>query len=483
MGQLRFWVNGREVVEEEAPPTTTLLNYLRGPMGLTGTKEGCAEGDCGACTVAVLDTAAGRWRAVNSCLVLLPMVHGRRLLTVEGLSTKGAAHPVQDAMVRNLGSQCGYCTPGIVMSLFEACYRRDMAEPWQLDDQLCGNLCRCTGYRPIRAAAEEVAGSLPEDAFRAALDETAAPDAPLHYASGGATAALPTSLSGVFDALEAHPDARIVCGGTDLSLHVTKRRGPLPAWVSVERVPELQGIVRGPDGWDVGAGVPLSDLESAADEAGFDVVARMLRFFGARQIKHRATLGGNLCNASPIGDMAPVVMCLEGEVALASRGGTRWVRLEDFFTGYRQTVLAPGEVLSRVRMPLPGPNTHVRAYKVSKRRELDISVVSAGLRVDVQGGVVTRAVLAYGGMAAVTARASRAEAALTGQPWTAATVAEACDAIRVDFAPISDHRGSAWYRAKVAANLLRGFFVECQQGSGSRLPQRPSGTVLGGGAP
>ena len=478
---IQFHLNDELVEEREAAPTQTLLWWLRRERGATGTKEGCAEGDCGACTVAIVDDdPSGRptFRAVNSCLVLLPTLHGKRAYTVEGLARDGEPHRVQRALTEALGSQCGYCTPGFVMSMFEACYREDLDAAWKLDDQLCGNLCRCTGYRPIRDALAEVAGARPDDAFRQILDASEVVPQAIDYQVGEQRFVRPGSFDGLFDVLEAHADHRFVSGGTDLGLDVTKKRTRFPCLVSPDAIPGMRTIERVDGGWSIGAAVRLSDLEAVIEE-GLPPLARMLRFFGSRQIKNRATLGGNICNASPIGDTPPVLLALGATVIARSREGSRSIPIDDFFVGYRQTALLPGEVVARIEVPeIPG-DARAGAYKVSRRRELDISAVAAGLlvRLDAEG-VVTEARFGYGGMAATPARAAGAEAAVIGQPWEEATVRAAMDALAEDFTPLDDHRGSAWYRATVARNLLLGFFEETREAPMRALPDRPVATVL-----
>ncbi len=480
MERLHFFLNDQPVEETGLSPTTTLLRYLRERAHLTGTKEGCAEGDCGACSVAVLEhdgQGVPALRAVNACLVLLPMVQGKRVYTVEALKDGGRYHPVQEVLARELGSQCGYCTPGVAMAMLEACHRRDLDEPWKLDAQMCGNLCRCTGYRPIRDAARQVAGARPEDRFARALTETQPGPMDLRYQAGAQRFFTPGSLEELWDVLDAHPDARFVVGGTDLSLEVTKRYAEPPLLVSLEGLAELRVLEPRGAGHRMGATVRLTDLEDYA-RAASPPLERMLRYFGSRQIKNRATVGGNLCTASPIGDLAPVLLALEAEVVLRSRGGERRVSLDDFFLGYRRTALGRGEVMAYVDVPAQPEGSRALAYKVSKRRELDISGVSSGFRVVVDGaGRVAEARLAYGGMAATPARARRTEAALVGQPWSEASVEAALARLDEDFQPLSDHRGSAWYRAQVAKNLLRGFFHETLSTPMPRLVDGHSATV------
>lgn len=507
-----LYLNDQRVSLADVDPNTTLLRYLRDLQGLTGTKEGCAEGDCGACTVVVYEPVSPSldqptYRALNACLLLAHAMHSRHVYTVEGLVSRRAesvhghgvglgrehahpSHPVQDALVERLGSQCGYCTPGVIMSLVEACYREDLSEPWQIDDQLCGNLCRCTGYRPIQETAEAVAGLRPPGAL---LDRLTEPEREedqearrrsLSFERSGQQIACPRDLDALWDAWSADPSAELVAGGTDLMLRVTKRFEELPALISIDLVRELRELEETPDGaWRIGASVPLSDLERHAASRR-PMLERMLRFFGARQIKNRGTLGGNLCTASPIGDLAPTLLALNARLVLASASGERVVSIDEFFTGYRQTCLRPQELLRAVEIPRTRAELsyHERAYKVSKRQELDISSISAafsiGLSEDEQGETRVEEVrLAYGGMAATPARARHAEDVLRGQAWSLARVEEAAQALAQDFQPISDHRASAWYRAEVAANLLRGFWLELQSATPERLAYRPTATL------
>lgn len=518
-GPIQFWLNDRAVTVSSLSPNTTLLQFLRHHAHLAGTKEGCAEGDCGACTVIMRDHNAADqrpcFRAINACILLLPMVHGRHIYTVEGIQSQNhdTLHIAQQAMVEHLGSQCGYCTPGVVMAMFEACYRHDLDEAWKLDDQMCGNLCRCTGYRPIRAALHAVAGKRPDDRFRAQLSatETEAPSSATHTTvytpQHGAPPqpehrfVTPTSLDALLDYLHAHPDALPICGGTDLALTITKHDGVLPHLVSVERIPELRAVASSPTQLTLGAALPLTDVE-AISRTHAPMVERMLRFFGARQIKHRATLGGNVCNASPIGDLAPVLLALKATCVLASRQrGVRTVPIDDFFLGYRKTALQPGEILMQVIIPALPHDARGGVYKVSRRRELDISGVAAACVVrletqqpsshsaDLNGShprtsdphpvpTVIEARFAFGGMAATPIRARQTEAAVLHQPWNEHTVHHAMQILATELTPIGDHRASAWYRCTVAQNLLLGFYHETLHQPFVRLPDRPTACVV-----
>ena len=460
-------VNGRAVSTAGVPPTTTLLAWLRA-HGLTGSKEGCAEGDCGACSVALVDRDAdGRatYRAFNSCIALLPMFAGREIVTVEGLAQCGSdhkqLHPVQAAMVEHYGSQCGYCTPGFVVSMFEAYYRDSCKEPWQVSDQLCGNLCRCTGYRPIRDAAVAALAQRPppaDDVFARRLTAPARPPGALNYTEGESKFFRPTSLPGLFTLLETYPAAQLVAGATEIGVELNKKFKAFPLLISTEAVPELTRLTATPEAWHIGAAVTLTNIEEALG-AEFPSVAKMLRVFAARQIRNRATLGGNLVTASPIGDCAPVLLTLEASVVLTTAKGDRTVALADFFTAYRQTVLKPGEIMREIVLPRGGPGRgqvrRVDFLKVAKRRELDISIVAGAFCVDLDAtGLVRKARIAYGGVAVMPLRARQAEAALVGKQLNDPAVAHL---LHDTFKPIDDARGSAEYRRGLVVSLWEKF--------------------------
>ena len=483
MSTVRFTLNDRPVEVSDLPGTTTLLRFLREHQGLMGTKEGCAEGDCGACTVAILEPRAGTspaWRAVDACLVFLPMVHGKQVITVEGLRDPGGAlHPAQDAAVGTRASQCGFCTPGVVMSLFEACYRDDLAgdDRAALDEQMAGNLCRCTGYGPIREAVAQVAGQHPDDRFSEALAQSLPAAMPVSLSAGQQRYLQPGSLGELYEARAAHPQAVLVAGGTDLALEVTQRHRHFPVVIGLEAIEELRSFRREPEAWQLGAGLSLTRLgELMAGE--LPALSKLLRWFGARQIRNRGTVGGNLCNASPVGDLAPLMLALDATAVAIGPSGERRIPMRDFFPGYRQTALAQDELLLRVDVPRPAPGAIVGSYKVSKRRELDISSVSAGMLVQLdEQGVVANIRLAWGGVAATPVRAQHTERRLMGQPWTEAAVRRALDHLEQDFSPISDHRGSARYRRLLARNLLLGFVLEGANPDRDLLADFPTGTV------
>lgn len=477
--QLSFTLNGEPVSVSQVSPATTLLEYLR-LSGRAATKEGCGDGDCGACTVALIGEGAdGRphYQAVNSCLIPLGAVAGRQVLTADGITqcpipkeafvkepvTADQLHPVQSAMVETGGSQCGYCTPGFIMSLFAAYY-----DGTPNDLSVEGNLCRCTGYIPIRRAAQMVADATTQDQFSEQLVSASTELLPLAYTSqnNGHSERFyrPTQLAEVFDLLQQHPDATLVAGATDLGLEMSWHRQQYSTLISLEAVAELKQIQQNEDFVEIGAAVPLSHIEATLHGV-FPSLDEMIHWFAARQVRNRATLGGNIGTASPIGDLPPVLLSLDAGLKLARAGGERTLPLENFFTGYRQTELQPGEVIVSVtiaKAPTSGTARRLaQAYKIGKRGTDDISIVAAAFVVDVGGdNQILKARLGYGGVAATPARAIAAEDFLLGKPWTMATVQALKPLLQEAFNPLTDLRGSAEYRKRLVVNLFEKFFVE-----------------------
>ncbi len=448
-----FTLNGRDHRVENVSPHTPLLEYLRS-IGLTGSKEGCNEGDCGACTV-LLDG-----RAANSCITLLPMVAGREIMTVEGVADD-ALHPVQQCMVEHYGSQCGYCTPGFIVSMLEGFHRRDCREHWRISDQLCGNLCRCTGYRPIRDAMIEALQQTGGERLGKLLRKPQSPPAPLAYETDAQRFFRPTKLDELFALMERHPEARLVAGATEIGVEINKKFQRFSVLISTEAVEELTGITRTDDEWRIGGAATLTQIEEAiADE--YPSLRKMLLVFASRQIRNRATMAGNLVTASPLGDCAPVLLSLDAKVLLQSASGQRIVPLDEFFVAYRKTAMRRGEILAAIVVPRH-PSGRCEFYKVSKRRELDISIVAAAFRVDLDAaGTVREARLAYGGVAPMPVRARKTEQALVGKPWTLQTIGQIRPILEAEFTPISDLRGSAGYRRGLIVSLFEKFFTEEQ---------------------
>jgi xanthine dehydrogenase small subunit len=460
---IRFLLGDQPRELRQVSPTLTVLEYLRGTARLTGTKEGCAEGDCGACTVVLGEaTPAGlRQRAVNACIIFVPALDGKQLLTVEHLrQADGALHPVQQAMVDGHASQCGFCTPGFVMSLY-ALHQADGApDRTEVNDALAGNLCRCTGYRPIVDAALHACAERPTNTTQTVEQLRALDTADtLSLTHGGQTYIAPRSTAELAETLRRHPDAVLLAGGTDVGLWVTKQHRDLATIVALDVVADLAGISEADGAIRIGGGANYEDALDAI-EAHYPDLGSLIRRIGSRQIRNRGTIGGNIGNASPIGDMPPALIALGATLVLRSGTQRRLVLLEDFFTGYRRTVLAPGEFIERIDIPAATADREFRCYKVAKRFDQDISAVCGAFRLERADGTVRDIRIGFGGVAATPARARNAEAALLGKSWTEASVHGAMAALDTDFAPISDMRASAAYRRTVARNLLFKFFLE-----------------------
>ena len=447
---IRFVLNGEQRSESSLAPTTVVLDYLRDHAGLTGTKEGCGEGDCGACSIVLVrrDGDAPVLEAVNSCLLVLAQLDGLEVITVEGISGKdGSLDPVQRAMVEGDGTQCGFCTPGFVMAMFTLRNSAEEITDAAIHDALAGNLCRCTGYRSIVGAARAACG---EEGSR----EVAEPPSPGEsHRHGGQVFFSPGSLGALVDLRAEHPQARMLAGGTDLGLLFCKERQTPPEIIYTRHVAELRRIDELDDVLEIGAAVTYTEALPQIERL-YPSFGNLIRRIGSRQIRNVGTIGGNIANASPIGDTPPGLIALDATLVLYSRESRRELPIEEFFVGYRETALRPGEVVRSVRIPKPRPGQDFRTYKISKRFDQDISSVVGAYRVRVAGGVITDIRIALGGMAAIPKRATAAERALTGAPWSEDSMVSAAAALADDFSPISDHRASSAYRKLVAGNLL-----------------------------
>jgi xanthine dehydrogenase small subunit len=471
---IHFVLNGEVTAVRDIDPTKPVLDFLRVDLGKTGTKEGCGEGDCGACTVVIgaLNGDRLELKAVNACLQFMPTLDGKALFTIESLrQPDGRLHPVQRALVACHGSQCGFCTPGFVMSLWALYLEHERhgsrPTPAQIRTALTGNLCRCTGYRPILEAGEKMF-DWPRVVFdREALYETLKSmrrRESLVYAYQGQRFYAPQSLAELTRLRAANPQATILAGGTDVGVRGTRQFRPLGDIIFVGQVPELKEIRDDAGVLRIGAGVSLTD-GYAALARHFPQLTAVWERFASPPIRNAGTLGGNVANGSPIGDTMPGLITLGARVVLRNSIRTRVLPLEDLYMGYMEKAMQPDEVVEAVEVPWPSPLVQFRTYKVSKRYDSDISAVCAGFAIKVESGTIVEARIAFGGMAATPKRASDTEAALAGQPWTEATLHAASAALATDFTPITDMRASAEYRMKVAQNLLTRFYLETRPGN------------------
>ncbi|MBK8666628.1 MAG: xanthine dehydrogenase small subunit [Burkholderiales bacterium] len=473
---LRFVQRGQLQACAEVPPDRTLLELLREDLHCTAVKEGCASGDCGACTVTLAERDAHgrlRYQAINSCIRLAHSVDGMALWTAEDIgAADGALHPAQRAMLECHGSQCGFCTPGFVMSLF-ALHRQHRGDPVTRDEALhalSGNLCRCTGYRPILDAAQTMhhwpESTQDEAATRAQLEVLSHSDAAQAPDTDPAAAfyARPRTLAELLTWRAAHPQALLVAGTTDVGLWITKLQRRYAQIIDVTRVAELRRIERGDAVVTIGAAATLTEAFDALAEDRPQLMPFFERFAG-RPVRNSGTLGGNVVNGSPIGDSMPLLIALGATLVLAGAQGERRLPIEDFYLAYRKTALAPDEVLRAIEVPRPQPGEYVQAWKISKRLEDDISAVCLALALQLDGDRVLSARVGAGGVAAVPARAVKTEAALLGQTLDAATLDAAAEVLRGEFTPISDMRASGDYRRQVLGNLLQRVLDELQRGA------------------
>jgi xanthine dehydrogenase small subunit len=463
-GSIRYLLDGEVREASGADPTRTLLEHLRGDLRRTGTKEGCAEGDCGSCTVLVggLDESGEvSWRPVNACIQFLPMIDGKALVTVESLA-RGGPHPVQQAMVDHHASQCGYCTPGVVMAMYARCIGACGADG-PLGEVFAGNLCRCTGYGPIIEAANACTAEPPPAVAEALAGIRREAMLALEFddAIGGVTRRwfAPRTLDELDVVAAAHPEAVFLAGATDVGLWVTKQRRALGDIIHLGEVADLARIEETPEGLTIGAGVRYADALAQLERLAPDVGA-MVRRLGSMQVRASGTIGGNIANGSPIGDMPPALIAAGASLTLRRQGQRRTMPLEAYFLDYGRQDRAPGEYVESLFVPRPQAGAIFRVFKLSKRFDQDISAVCGAFSVELTGQSVSAARIAFGGMAATPRRAPACEAALVGQPWDAQTIEAAVAALGADFAPIDDLRASAAYRARAAGNLLRKVWLE-----------------------
>ncbi len=469
VGGIRFILDGREMIVDDVDTTQSVLSFLREKLGRTGTKEGCAEGDCGACTVVVGELCGDdvALKTVNACIQFVPALDGKALFTVEDLrQPDGALHPAQEAMVECHGSQCGFCTPGFVMSLWalylEHQARQTRPSDAQIRSSLTGNLCRCTGYRPILDAGTRMFDLPPapfdRDALRRQLQGIAR-DSSLVYEHAGRRFFAPRSMAELTGLRAGHPQATILAGNTDVGLWVTKQLRDLTEIIYVGCVDELKEIRETGDVLRIGAGATLTDAYQALARH-YPEVGEMWERFASPPIRNAGTMGGNVANGSPIGDSMPGLIALGASVTLRNRERSRTLPMEDLYLGYMKKAMADDEILEAIEVPLPVAALRFRTYKLSKRYDSDISAVCAAFAIELNKGRIERCRIAFGGVAATPKRAPATERALSGKAWTEATARAAMAALAIDYTPLTDMRASAVYRAQTAQNLLYRFFLE-----------------------
>lgn len=459
---LELMINSEVVKVESAKADTMLLNYLREQKQMTGSKEGCASGDCGACTVVLVSLEGDNtnYRQINACITPIHSLHGKQVITVEHLKQGNQLHPVQQMVVDKHGTQCGFCTPGFVMSLYAL--SKQTEKPQHPADFLAGNLCRCTGYGPLIEAANTIATTEIEDPLSAEIEsvkswmKSVQPLESAQYIN-------PTTRQALAKARAEHPNAKLIAGGTDLSLEVTQQLKSIPELIDISSVDDLLGITETTSGWRVGAAVPMNIVHEFMKKH-FPTTDEVIERLGSLTIRHRATLGGSLGHASPIGDIAPLLMSLQGKIELDDGVNKTLYAPEDYITGYRETLIKPNQWISAIHLPRLAPNQHHAIYKVSKRYEDDIATVTLAINMTIDSDKrVKNCIISAGGVAAKSVRLFELEKVFVGQPLTQPIVNKARQKVTQVIHPLSDVRGSAEYRVKLVQNLLQRFYLESQQ--------------------
>ena len=455
--------------DSKLSPTTTVLNYLRGLPDHKGVKEGCAEGDCGACTVVIADLDEKnqiQYRAVNSCLIFLPKLHGKWLITIEDIKNPdGTLHPVQQAMVDYHGSQCGFCTPGFIMSMF-ALYKSKLSTSRSvIEDALTGNLCRCTGYQSIIEAAEYAREKKESDHFSQTETEIikkmqSINQKSIQICTDHQKYFLPVTMKELHEIKKQNPDSILINGATDIALRVTKNHELLPSMIDTIQIEELKIIKESDDHLYCGSAVTLNQLMNVSEEC-YPAIHEVCSVFGSRQIRELATIGGNIASASPIGDLTPVLFAYRAEVLIVLEQGEHMIPIDQFISGYRKTVLKKNEIVKGIKIPKPANNAVIKVYKVSKRKDLDISTISAAFYFLVdKNNIINKIKIIFGGMAEMTKYAVQTEKFLIGKNWSRETVEEAMPVLKSEFTPISDARSGAQFRSIAARNILLKFWKD-----------------------
>lgn len=470
--KLRFLFNNEVVILDDFDPDLTVLQYLREVRCVTGTKEGCASGDCGACTVVIAELSPQQdqliYRAINSCIAMLGYLNGKQLITIEHLQNQNHLHPIQQSFVDHHASQCGFCTPGFVMSTFALHKNQTQVDSQDVERALAGNLCRCTGYQSIVNAAVDVTNPCLDDQFAQASTETISqlkqwlPRKTLSINHSNGVYFAPVTITELAHHLQQFPDAQLIAGGTDQVLELTQNQKSFSHQVYLGDVEELNAMEINGNNISIGAAVPYVRFAPVLEKIHKDI-GYIISRIGSEQIRERGTLGGNIGNASPIGDMPPLLLALDARIDLQCGEEIRTIGLDEFYLDYKKTVLQSGEFIRAIQIDTSITAQYFKAYKISKRIDDDISAVLAVFAVDIQDGKMTRVRVAFGGMAAIPKRARNCEKALSGQPLNENVIATACEQLSKDFQPLSDVRASASYRLQLAQNLLKKCFHEITQ--------------------